>query len=281
MATTAEVFARSLREAGVRRIFGLPGGEVVNLIEACRREGVEFVLTRHEATAAFMADVTGQISRRPGVCLSTLGPGATNLVSGVANAYLDRSPVLAITGDMSTEVARSCTHQQLDLNALYGPITKWSARVVGEGTAPLVRRALALTTEGRPGPAHLVLPSNVARGEERQGPGPALPPPPPEVAIAPEAVRKFVQVVGRAARPVLLLGIGVDPVRHRQAVLRLLEATGMPALVTPKAKGVIPEDHPLFAGVCSGPRPRARRCSRPGLRARPGPRPTWQRSGRR
>ena len=93
MPTCAEVLARTLREAGVTRMFGLPGGEMLDFLEAARRAGIRFILTRHEATASFMADVTGQIQRRPGVCVATLGPGAVNMTLGVANAYLDRSPV--------------------------------------------------------------------------------------------------------------------------------------------------------------------------------------------
>jgi len=121
--TCAEVLARTLREAGITRMFGLPGGEVLDLIEAGRREGIEFLLTRHEAAASFMADVTGQIQRRPGVCVATLGPGAVNMTLGVANAFLDRSPLLAITATLAHRNAGIATHQDLDLNALYRPIT--------------------------------------------------------------------------------------------------------------------------------------------------------------
>jgi len=126
VATCAEVIARTLRESGISTAFGIPGGEVVDFMEACRREEISFILTRHEAAAAFMAEVTGQITRRPGVCISTLGPGATNLLSGVANAYLERSPLLAISGQMSNEAYPYCTHQRIDLAAIFQPVTKWS-----------------------------------------------------------------------------------------------------------------------------------------------------------
>ena len=102
MSTCAEVLAATLRDAGVERMFGLPGGEILDFIEAARKVGIEFVLTRHEAVAAFLADAAGQIARQPAVCVSTLGPGALNLTLGVANAFLDRSPLLAITATMST-----------------------------------------------------------------------------------------------------------------------------------------------------------------------------------
>jgi len=103
--TCAEVLARTLRESGVTRMFGLPGGEMLDFLEAARRAGIRFILTRHEATASFMADVTGQIQRRPGVCVATLGPGAVNMTLGVANAYLDRSPVVAITASLARSSA--------------------------------------------------------------------------------------------------------------------------------------------------------------------------------
>ena len=114
MPTCAEVLAATLRDAGVERMYGLPGGEILAFIEAARQVGIEFILVRHEAVAAFMADVSGQIERKPGVCVSTLGPGALNLTLGVANAFLDRSPLIAITATMSTAAAPYATHQQLD-----------------------------------------------------------------------------------------------------------------------------------------------------------------------
>src|SRR5262245_15432674 len=124
MATCAEVLARTLRDAGITRLFGLPGGEVLDFLEAARRAGLAFVLTRHESTASLMADVTGQIRRRPGVCVATLGPGAVNMTLGVANAYLDRSPALAITGSHPRAAEPYATHQRLDLPAVYRPFTK-------------------------------------------------------------------------------------------------------------------------------------------------------------
>jgi acetolactate synthase-1/2/3 large subunit len=126
--------AQTLSEAGVERIFGLPGGEILDLVEACRALGIEFVLTRDEGNAAFMADVTGQIQRRPSVCVSTLGPGALNMALGVANAYLDRSPVIAVTASIAESARPYATHQNLDLNAVYRPFTKLSVTLDGENT---------------------------------------------------------------------------------------------------------------------------------------------------
>src|SRR5438876_11229468 len=134
MPTCAEVLAATLRDAGVEHMFGLPGGVILDFIEAARRAGIEFILTRHEAVAAFMADAAGQIARRPAVCVSTLGPGALNLTLGVANAYLDRSPLLAITAAMATTAQPYATHQSLDLNAVFRPFTKETLTLDGLNT---------------------------------------------------------------------------------------------------------------------------------------------------
>src|SRR5215470_5694355 len=173
MPTVAEVLAHTLRDAGVERMYGLPGGEILDFVEAARKAGIEFILVRHEAVAAFMADVSGQIERKPGVCVSTLGPGAMNLTLGVANAFLDRSPLIAITATMSTASAPYATHQQLDLNAVFRPFTKATITLDGENTAARVRRAWRATIEPRFGPVHIALPSDVARQQDRQSEDPS------------------------------------------------------------------------------------------------------------
>src|SRR5262245_3804008 len=161
--TTAQILARTLQRSGVDVMFGLPGGEILDFIEAARHVGIRFVLTRHEATAAFMADVTGQILRRPGVCVSTLGPGAINMTLGVANAFLDRSPMVAITASLARGSLPYATHQQLDLNAVYRPFTKHTVLLDGAETGPKVQRALDEAIALRMGPVHIALPSDVAR----------------------------------------------------------------------------------------------------------------------
>jgi len=252
--TCAEVLATTLRDAGVDRMFGLPGGEILDFIEAARTVGIEFILVRHEAVAAFMADVAGQIARKPAVCVSTLGPGALNLTLGVANAYLDRSPLLAITATMSTAASPYATHQQLDLNAVFRPFTKDTVTLDGVNTAATVRRAWRTAVTPRFGPVHLALPSDVARQPERQAENAAAvslspdPPPPPR----PEATARMAEAIARAKRPVLILGLDLNPYVDPPAVRRFVERVGAPVFVTPKAKGIFPEDHPQFFGVCSG-----------------------------
>ncbi len=253
MATCAEVLARTLRDAGVDVMFGLPGGEILDFIDAARREGIRFVLTRHEATAAFMADVTGQIRRRPGVCVSTLGPGAVNMTLGVANAYLDRSPVVAITASLARHAEPYATHQQLDLNAVYRPFTKQALRLDGENTEAKVRRAIDAAVALRMGPVHIALPSDVARAPARES-GPATRGPGTDAVLPalPEAVERMAASISASRRPVLIAGLDLDPYADTPALRAFAEHMGVPLFVTPKAKGIFPEDHPLFAGVCAG-----------------------------
>jgi acetolactate synthase-1/2/3 large subunit len=254
MATCAEVLAATLRDAGVERMYGLPGGEILAFIEAARQVGIEFILVRHEAVAAFMADVSGQIERKPGVCVSTLGPGAMNLTLGVANAFLDRSPLIAITATMSTAAAPYATHQQLDLNAVFRPFTKETVTLDGVNTAATVRRAWQTAMTPRFGPVHIALPSDVARQPDRQAEDPAMvalaPAPPPSPRA--DAVARMADEIARATRPVVILGVDLNPSVDPPAVRRFVEALGAPVFATPKAKGIFPEDHLLFFGVCSG-----------------------------
>ena len=243
----------TLRDAGVVRMFGLPGGEILHFIEAARKAGIEFVLTRHEAVAALMADVTGQLSRRPGVCVSTLGPGAMNLTLGVANAYLDRSPVIAITAATPESARPYTTHQQLDLNAVFRPFTKQSVMLDGVNTAATLKHAWRIALAPRPGPVHLALPSDVAAREERQTEDPRgvslCPDPIP--SPSPEDVGRVANEIAAARRPVVILGLDLDPAAA-PIVRRFVEALGVPVFVTPKAKGILPEDHEQFLGVCGG-----------------------------
>jgi acetolactate synthase-1/2/3 large subunit len=235
-------------------MYGLPGGEILDFIEAARAVGIEFLLTRHEATAAFMADVTGQISQRPGVCVSTLGPGAVNMTLGVANAFLDRSPLLAITATIARASARVATHQDLELNAVYRPFTKLAITLDGEDTVAKVRHAIAVSVAPRMGPVHIALPSDVARTDERDvddgvegKPQPTRPAAPPA-----DAIDRVADEIRRARRPIVILGLDLDPRLHARPVRAFVEALGVPVFVTPKAKGLLPEDHPLFYGVCAG-----------------------------
>lgn len=248
MATHAEAMAQTLAARGVEYVFGLPGGEIVAFIDACRRSGLRFLLTGHEASAAWMAQVVGQITGIPGVCASTLGPGATNLVTGVANAFLDRAPMLAVTAQIPSAALATMTHQRLPLHDLFSPITKGSFHVGDADTIQLTNRAMDLAAAPRPGPVHISLASDLAVQEYSAGaPVPATNAPPIDSTTMDQIAARL-QV---ATRPLVLIGLGATP-STAPAVRRIVEKLGAPFLVTPKVKGIVPEDHPLFAGVASG-----------------------------
>ena len=253
MPTVVERMATTLAEVGVERIYGVPGGEILDFIDAARRAGTEFVLTRDETTAAFIADAEGFLTGRPAVCVSTLGPGAINMTLGVANAWLDRSPVIAITASMATSSAPYATHQQIDLNAVYRPFTKAAITLDGRGTTAAMREACRLAVTPRPGPVHIAVPSDVARLDDPidDAASWSLSPPPPGPPN-PRALGFAIGQIRAARRPVLLLGLDLDQRIHREAVRRLVDRLDVPVFVTPKVKGLLPEDHPRFLGVCGG-----------------------------
>tara|TARA_B100000929_G_scaffold225996_1_gene182296 strand:- start:468 stop:2093 length:1626 start_codon:yes stop_codon:yes gene_type:complete len=253
MPTCAHVLAKTLKAGGVTTLFGLPGGEILTFVEAAKRVGIDFLLTRHEATASLMADATGQMLRRPGVCVSTLGPGAVNMTLGVANAYLDRSPLLAITASTATSAAPYATHQNLDLSAVYRPFTKAVLTLDGQDTEAKVRRAFRTAMTPRMGPVHIALPSDVACAEDRQTVDPSgeVFEPPPIPPPSAEAITKMRSRLRASKRPILILGLDLG-VADVAAVRRFVEALNVPVFVTPKAKGMLAEDHPNFFGVCAG-----------------------------
>lgn len=253
--TVAQAIASRLAGLGIRHAFGYPGGETLDLLDAFRECGIQFVLTRHEAAAAFAACAYGELTGKPGVCVATLGPGATNLVSGVAAAYLERAPMLVFTAQLPRSRRETTTHQRIDLNALFAPITKASYRLdPGEALRTLEKGILVATT-GRPGPVHFEVSSDVPKmpcsdavgrgffagpGAARISANAAAP--------APHGFAAATQLLGAAERPVMLVGPGARAA-GQGAVTSLAEATGLPVIVTPKAKGLLPESHRLFGGV--------------------------------
>ncbi|HEV8146974.1 MAG TPA: thiamine pyrophosphate-binding protein [Bryobacteraceae bacterium] len=246
MPTHADALAGVLAERGVEYVFGLPGGEVVAFIDACRRAGLQFLLTGHEASAAWMAQVVGQITGVPGVCAATLGPGATNLVTGIANAFLDRAPVLAVTAQIPAAAYPTMTHQRLALNEMFAPITKRSVAIGDGDTAQIARDAMNLAAAPRPGPVHLSLANDVAI-RECSSTRAAIPAEP----LRTPPIDATLSRITASQRPLILIGLGATPA-CAPAIRALVDNLGAPFLVTPKAKGIVSEDHPLFVGVASG-----------------------------
>lgn len=249
--TVANAIGDRLRAAGVRYVYGHPGGEVVDLIEGFREAGLEFVLTKHETAAAFMAEAAATATGIPGVCLATLGPGATNLVTGVAHAYLDRAPVLAFSGQLPAERYEIATHQRLDLRHLFAPITKWQATVSSTNAAAVVERALRVAQRPRRGPVYLEVPSDISKQDTVDV---ALPrfATEPVSAIDEDATRTAAARLRGSERPLLLVGMDANEDAVAGPLRRLAEAWSAPVMVSPKAKGIFREDHPLFLGTIEG-----------------------------
>src|SRR6266542_1805219 len=159
----SDLLVSCLEAEGVPYVFGVPGEETVDLNESLSRSTVRFVPTRHEQAAAYMADVYGRLTGRAGVCLATLGPGATNLVTGVADAFLDHAPLVAITGQTDLSSIHKEAHQYVSTPQIFRPVTKWQARVMEPGVVPeVVRKAFKVAETEKPGPTHIELPEEVA-----------------------------------------------------------------------------------------------------------------------
>lgn len=253
MATVAEILAQTIRRAGVGTVFGLPGGENAEVLDAFRREGLAFVLVRSERSAVFMADAAARLTGRPGVALTTLGPGATNAYCGVAHAYLDRAPVLLVTAQSDGRQLDRYTHQVIDLQASFRPVTKMTRELTDEGTRSTVEEALRLTMRGRPGPVHLGVSAYMAGREvvkeEEQSVEESDTPVLPAAQRSSPDVEAALAFLRKARRPLIVAGLGLVPEGPYGALRALAEALQAPVITTPKAKGAFPADHPLSAGT--------------------------------
>ncbi|MBF2077643.1 MAG: acetolactate synthase large subunit, partial [Synechococcales cyanobacterium T60_A2020_003] len=205
---TAEMLVRCLENEGVEYIFGVPGEENLHVLEALKESSIQFITTRHEQGAAFMADVYGRLTGKAGVCLSTLGPGATNLMTGVADANLDRAPLVAITGQVGTDRMHIESHQYLDLVAMFAPVTKWNAQIVRPSNTPeIVRKAFKIAQTEKPGAVHIDLPENIAA---MPAVGKPLQIDTREKTFAAfKSLDRAAQAISKAANPIILAGNGV------------------------------------------------------------------------
>lgn len=246
MATVAEYFAGQLESAGVERVYGLPGGENVEIMEAIRRRRIDFVLVKNESSACFMAATEARLRGTIGVALTTLGPGAANAVAGLAHAHLDRAPVLLITATTEPDLIGRHTHQVLDLSALFQPICKLSTELSASKAIQTIHHALCLAQASRPGPVHLSLRNRIARQEiERAAEPPAaVSAPQPDINL--DAARAL---LADKRRPIIVVGLGLEPDAPYKAIRDLAENLQAPVIDTPKSKGALGADHPLFAGT--------------------------------
>jgi len=241
---TADLLVRCLEAEGVTHIFGVPGEEIMTLLDALADSQITFVPARHEQGAALMADVYGRLTGRAGVCLSTLGPGATNLMTGVTDAYLDHSPLVAITGQASLERIHKESHQYVDTQGIFQSITKWQARVFRSEVVPeVVRKAFKIAEAEKPGPAHIELPEDMA-AEETQG-APLRVTHSEYPRPTKETIERAEEILCRARQPMILAGNGVIRRRAAPQLRKLAAQTGIPVANTFMSKGVMGYSNPL------------------------------------
>lgn len=246
------VIARYLTAAGIRHVFGYPGDPNIEFIEAIHRENMEFILARREGTAGLMAEAYGQLTGLPGVCMSTLGPGSSSLVNAVADAMLGRVPMIALSGQIDLVREQTFTHQVLDHNRLFAPVSKWATYVRPDTVATVMRKALRIAMAERPGPVHISVASDVA-GAEATDDDIRLPPLHPSdhgiAVFATGAVSDPVKRLNEAKRPIVVAGISAVRGEASAALTAFAEKTGCPVVVSPMAKGVFAETHDNFAGT--------------------------------
>lgn len=238
----AELFAQCLENEGVTRIFGVPGEENAALMMAIDASSIEFVLTRHEQGAAFMAEAHGRLTGEPGVCLGTLGPGAANLVTGIADANMDRAPLIAITGQAGTERWHKESHQAMDVVGMFKPITKWASTILSPHNVPeVVHKAFKLAAAEKPGACHIELPEDVASAPADDL-DPILKSRPTRPVPDSDVIFDALQVIRSSESPVILVGNGAIRQGASNELRKFAEATGIGVISTFMAKGAISHD---------------------------------------
>lgn len=242
----ADILAQRLYAAGCRHAFGMPGGEVLTLIDALEKAGITFILAKHENAAGFMAEGVHHMNGAPAILVATVGPGAMNGVNVVANADQDRVPLIVLTGCVDAAEAQTYTHQVLDHRAVFAPMTKATFTLDAAAAGVIAEKAIGIATEGRAGPVHIDVPISVADapGTDMTGKrakASPLAPAGPDL----ETARHW---LASAKRPVMVIGLDVLKDNAVAQVRAFAETFKVPVITTYKAKGVIPETHPLALG---------------------------------
>ncbi len=246
----SDLFVKALEAEGVEQIFAVPGEENLDILESLRTSSIELVLTRHEQGAGFMAATYGRLTGKPGVCMATLGPGATNLTTPAAYAHLGGFPLIMITGQKPIKTSKQGQFQIIDIVSLYDPICKLSEQIVhGNAIPSLVREAFRLASEERPGAVLLELPEDIA---EEQCDAPVIPPHPRHYAFASDAaIKDAASLIKTAKMPLVLLGAGANRKQARSAISDFVDSTGIPFFCTQMGKGVVDERSDLFLGTAA------------------------------
>jgi acetolactate synthase-1/2/3 large subunit len=243
----ADLIVQLLANAGIRHGFGVPSGNVLPLMDAMRRGGIAFVLTAHEGSAAFAADVTGRVTATPGLCIATLGPGATNLTTGVGSAWLDRSPLIAITCTLNQAQLGRRLQMWIDHHTLFQPITKASFQLRAGNIVETIHAALRVAMSEPQGPVHLDLPEDVALAQATETDVTA-PTPVPFAQADPAALARAVALLQAAKRPLAVIGTSAMRMHDAGLLRACVERHQLPFMTTTMAKGLIDDDHVLGLG---------------------------------
>jgi acetolactate synthase-1/2/3 large subunit len=246
----SDLLVAALENEGVRRIFGLPGEENLAVVESLRTSRIELVLTRHEQAASFMAATQGRLTGSPGICLSTLGPGALNFTTGAAYAYLGAMPMVMITGQKAIKSARQARFQLVDIVGAMRPITKMTRQIISADAIPsVVRDAFRVATEERPGPVHLELPEDIAAEDctaSLIAPHPILRP-----IASPTAIKGAVDLIRAAKRPLIMIGAAGNRPRLVEALSDFVRRTQIPFFNTQMGKGAVTGNSELYLGTAA------------------------------
>jgi acetolactate synthase-1/2/3 large subunit len=244
----SDVFVECLEAEGARYVFGIPGEETLDLNESLADSSIQFVPVRHEQGGAYMADAIGRLTGRAGVCLGTLGPGATNLVTAVADAFLDRAPLVALTGQSDLDRMHKESHQYIDLIGILRPVVKWNARVSSPEIVPeVVRKAFKVAESEKPGATHLELPEDVMARPLDAAPLPRRDPVQPEPGV--RELQRAAELIMKAENPIALVGNGAIRAHAGRALRYFVGATGISAAETFMAKGLLDYEDPHALGT--------------------------------
>ncbi|WP_165857600.1 acetolactate synthase large subunit [Marinobacter sp. JSM 1782161] len=245
----SDLFVKALEEEKVEYIFAVPGEENLDLLESIRNSSIRLILNRHEQAAGFMAATYGRLTGRVGVCLSTLGPGATNLVTAAAYAQLGAMPMLMISGQKPIKSSKQGLFQILDVVDLMRPLTKYTRQITNANTIPAkLREAVRLATEERPGAVHLELPEDIAAEHAEPDTHIFSPSDARRPTASSKSLQQACDLIRKARHPLIMIGAGANRKRISKALIHLVEATGIPFFTTQMGKGVVDERHPRYLG---------------------------------
>ncbi len=246
----SDLFVKALENEGVEYIFGIPGEENLDFLNSLKNSSIKLVLTRHEQGAGFMAATYGRLTGKPGICLATLGPGATNFTTPAAYAQLGAMPMMMITGQKPIKKSKQGRFQIVDIVELMRPITKYTQQIVnGNNIAAMVRESFRLAMEERPGAVHLELPEDIAAEEADDRIFKVVGHRRPDADIT--AIETAAKMIEEAKMPLLLIGAGANRKRTGKALAKFVEETGIPFFNTQMGKGVVDERHPKFLGTAA------------------------------